>query len=782
MANIGMNTGLRALLATRFALDTAGHNISNLATPGYSRQRVDLAASHPLYSKGMLVGSGVEALSIRRSVDSLLHKRILGQTASVGALDAKHSGLSEFEGLFNEPGNGLGGLMNDWFAKVSDLSAGPEDDILRTGLVASGEDMSAQFRQLRRDMGDLRETFAAQIGVKLDQVNALASSVSDLNREIGKTELGGTSANDLRDARDEALRQLSELVDIQAIEDSQGVVRVIASGALLVDSAKAHEMTLNKGSDGTFTLRVDGMTGELPIEGGALGGLYDLYRERAPAHIAELDKIAHELIRNVNRVHATGVPKSGPFQTLRGSYKLVDKDGDGQRGDELLANAGLPFEVESGTLYVAVSDAEGDLTRHAISIDATHTTVQDFLDRLNSIEHLSADVDVLGRLQIAAESGYGFDFSARLDPHPDDAGTFGGATASLGAAKGPYALADGDTLSIDIGTGAGSSSVSVTFSQSDFAAIGAATADELANAINAAPGVAGAGLHAVAVDGSLFLQTLGTGASTSLTVTGGSAVGALGLTGQVGTPVPGSDSPVDVEISGGYTGDDNARWTFQPNMDGVVGTTPGLKIDVLDGSGAKIATLDVGAGYQPGAKLLVGEGVSVSFGGGEVSATHGDAFGLDVIAHSDTTDALVALGLNGFFVGTDASDIAVRDDLRNDTDLVAASATGAVGDAGVLLALLDVQNAPSEALGGDSVHGKYGDLVGTVGFEVSAAETAMGANQALLDSLMLRREEVSGVNVDEEMVHVMQLEQSYTAAVQYISTLNELQEDLFNLL
>lgn len=782
MANIGMTTGLRALLATRFALDTAGHNISNAATPGYSRQRVELAAAHPLLSKGMLVGSGVEALSIQRSVDALLQKRILGQTASLGALGARHQGLSELESLFNEPGNGLGGLMNDWFAKVSDLSAGPEDDILRTGVVAAGEDMAAQFRELREQMGELRDSFAGQIDAKLAQVNALATSISNFNKEIGKSEAGGTMANDLRDARDEALRQLSELVDVQSIEDSQGVVRVMTSGALLVDSAKAYAMTLEQSADGALSLRIEGMTGELPIQGGVLGGMYELYRERAPAYVAELDRIAHELIRNVNRVHATGVPKSGPFTTLTGSNRLQDIDGDGQRGDELLANAGLPFEVASGTLYVAVSDASGNLSRHAISIDATRTTVQDFLDQLNAVDHLSANVDALGRMHIASESGYGFDFSARLDPHPADAGTFGGAAASLGAAKGPYALADGDTLSIDVGTGAGSTSISVTFSQDDFAAIGAATADELASAINAAPGVAGAGLRAVSVDGALYLQTLGTGASASLTVTGGSAVGALGLTGQVGAVVSGSANAVEVEVSGTYAGAANGNWTFRPNMDGTIGTTSGLKVDVLDSSGATIATLDVGDGYQPGAKLQVGDGVFVSFGIGELSATHGDAFTLDVIAVPDTTDALVALGLNGFFTGTDASDIAVREELRKDTDLVAASATGAVGDAGVLLALLDVQNAPSAELGGDSVHGKYGDLVGAVGFEVAAAESAMEANQSLLDSLSLRREEISGVNIDEEMVRVMQLEQSYTAAVQYISTLNKLQEDLFNLL
>jgi flagellar hook-associated protein FlgK len=782
MSGIGINTGLRALLATRFALDTAGHNISNAATPGYSRQNVDFSAAHPVFSNGSFVGSGVEALSVRRSADGLLHRRILGQGSVLGSLNARHTGLSEMEDLFNEPANGLGGLMNGWFAKVSDLSASPEDDILRTGLVSAGEDLGGQFRQLRGQMDDLRTSFAGQLESKVAQVNQLATSISNLNREIGKSELGGAAANDLRDARDEALRSLSELVDIRAIEDSKGITRVLVAGSLLVDSGSAHELTLDQKSDGSAVLHIDGVTSHIPIEGGSMGGLYDLYQERAPAHIQHLDKVAHELIREVNRVHATGVPKSGPFKSITGSYRIQDKDADGELGDALLSNAGLPFEVVSGELNLNVSDSNGNLSKHKLSISATHTTVQDFVDQLNEVPHVSAEVDALGRMRISTEAGYGFDFSRRLDPHPDDAGTFGGGQASLGSSAGPFALADGDTLTLSVGSGGGAVSTTVTLSQADFDAIGAATADELADVINADPGVLAAGMQAVALDGALFLQTTGTGTAATFSISGGSIATALGWSALVGTPIDGATTAVNAEVSGSYTGDDNSRWTFRPNMDGTIGTTPGLKVEVFDPSGAKIATLDVGAGYQPGQKLQVAEGVSVGFGIGGLSATNNDALVMDVVGQPDTSDVLVALGLNGFFTGTDASTIDVREDLRNDPDLIAASATGAIGDASVLLSLLDVQTKASEELQGNTINGSYGDLVGGVGFEVGTAASAMDANQTLLDSLQLRREEVSGVNVDEEMVHVMQLEQAYTAAVQYISTLNQLQDDLINLL
>jgi hypothetical protein len=99
-------------------------------------------------------------------------------------------------------------------------------------------------------------------------------------------------------------------------------------------------------------------------------------------------------------------------------------------------------------------EASGALEKHEIEISATHTTVQDFLDELNALPHIAASLDAGGRLRISADSGFGFDFSRRIDADPDPAGLFGGANATLGTgAAGPFALADGDTLSLTVSNG-----------------------------------------------------------------------------------------------------------------------------------------------------------------------------------------------------------------------------------------------------------------------------------------------------------------------------------------
>src|SRR5262249_49502333 len=156
------------------------------------------------------------------------------------------------------------------------------------------------------------------------------------------------------------------------------------------------------------------------------------------------------LIGAANHAHSTGIPATGPFQSLTGSNALRDKNGDGDLTDELLSDAGLPFDVQSGSLFVNVTNrSDSSLSTVRIDIDPAAATVQDLLDSLDAIPHVNADLDSEGHLQLSADTGYGFDFGARVNPHPDTLGTLGGGAASLGTGGAePFGLANGDTLSV----------------------------------------------------------------------------------------------------------------------------------------------------------------------------------------------------------------------------------------------------------------------------------------------------------------------------------------------
>ncbi|MFM7280979.1 MAG: flagellar basal body rod C-terminal domain-containing protein, partial [Planctomycetia bacterium] len=305
-------------------------------------------------------------------------------------------------------------------------------------------------------------------------------------------------------------------------------------------------------------------------------------------------------------------------------------------------------------------------------------------------------------------------------------------------------------------------------------------ADELAAAINANPATASGGMRAVSQGGHVFLQSLTEGATETVTLTGGSALSALGWS--PGLSSSGSSNPIAATISGSYVGTENQTFTLVPTGNGTIGTTPGLTVEVFDSSGIRVGTLDVGEGYQPGTPLTLASGLKISLGFGELSASQGDRLQIEALADSDTSDVLVGLGMNAFYAGAGAEDMAVRADLALDPRMLSVSKSGAVSDNGALEALLDIRDMSVDAFAGISFGEYYGDLVGGVGFDIEAATNAREVEQFLTDTLNTRREQISGVNIDEELVNMIQFQQSYSAAARYITVVNATSEEVLRLL
>ncbi|MDR4509195.1 MAG: flagellar hook-associated protein FlgK [Candidatus Brocadiaceae bacterium] len=228
-------------------------------------------------------------------------------------------------------------------------------------------------------------------------------------------------------------------------------------------------------------------------------------------------------------------------------------------------------------------------------------------------------------------------------------------------------------------------------------------------------------------------------------------------------------------ISGVYSGSSNDVYTFTAiGTGGTIGSTAGLQVEIRDSSSNLITTLDVGSGYTAGNTLDVGNGVSVSFAAGTLNVN--DTFTLDVIHDSDGTDLLAALGINTFFNGTDASDITVNSRIKNDVTLIAAS-TGEVGNnvnAMRLAALQSSTNAVSSTSFADYLH----QVSSALGEEAGNAYKEEESFTALETNIANRRDEVSGVNVDEELVSMIRFQQAYQASAKYISTVNQLTDFL----
>lgn len=241
-------------------------------------------------------------------------------------------------------------------------------------------------------------------------------------------------------------------------------------------------------------------------------------------------------------------------------------------------------------------------------------------------------------------------------------------------------------------------------------------------------------------------------------------------------PNPGALGTSTASVSGIYSGQSNDVYTFTALGTGTIGNTTGLQVEVKDSSGTVIATLDAGSDYTPGNTINVANGVSFTLSGGAITA--GDTFSLDVINDSDTTDLLAALGINTFFDGTDASNIAVNADIAEDVSRIAAS-TGEIGNttnALRLAALQDDNDIIDSTTFADYLH----RITASLGEEASNAYKSEESFHAIETSLENRRDEISGVSTDEELVNLIRFQQAYQASSKYISIVDGLVENLLS--
>ena len=237
----------------------------------------------------------------------------------------------------------------------------------------------------------------------------------------------------------------------------------------------------------------------------------------------------------------------------------------------------------------------------------------------------------------------------------------------------------------------------------------------------------------------------------------------------------------EIKISGAYTGSENGQMIFIPNGDGEIGVTAGLTIGVYNAAGGLVSTLDVGRDYTPGSDIEVADGVHVSFGPGTISNTAGHVFALDTLADSDTSDVLVALGMNSFFHGSSAADIEINPSLLANPELLAAGLSGASGDADNLARIVSLRETALGSLNSTTIEGFYTNIVGDLAFDTSSAALTLRNEDALMAHLERQRESVSGVNVDEEMVDLVRFQQAYEAAARFIDTVNDMTKTLINM-
>ena len=226
-----LNVGARALLANQVALQTAGHNIANVNTPGYSRQTVVLQTVQGQFTGGGYIGQGVDVQTILRNQSELLTR----QAATAGSVQSadivRAERLRQLQEVFSGGTAGLGSAINDMMNAFSDVVSAPTDITARTVALTRMDETAARMRSAADRLTEIQYTVTEQLQSSVTAINGLATQIAAVNEQIARAKGNGQSPNDLLDQRDQLIRDINQYVQTTQIPADDGTVGLFVAGS-----------------------------------------------------------------------------------------------------------------------------------------------------------------------------------------------------------------------------------------------------------------------------------------------------------------------------------------------------------------------------------------------------------------------------------------------------------------------------------------------------------------------------------------------------------------------
>ncbi len=323
----GLETARRALFAQRMAIDVTGHNIANANTPGYRRQRAEMAATPPAPGP-MQPGTGVRVATIERMRDQFVDMQIRHSRSSLGRWEGRNGVLEELQEVFKEPSDiGISAMMDRFWIAWQELSGGATDPGRRTAVIQEATTLASAFSLASRQLREASDDIQVSIDSLAHSVNATAVSIARLNHEIVRGGVVGENVSDLMDQRDLLLDQLASDVSITVVETAEGQVNVSVGSRQLVSGVTSFSLD----AGGSFS-------------GGRIQGLLEAKNDIIPYYQSKLDQLALAVRDKVNAQHQAGVDmngdQGGAFFTGTGAADLAVHAA--LKGDPNLIAAGMP--------------------------------------------------------------------------------------------------------------------------------------------------------------------------------------------------------------------------------------------------------------------------------------------------------------------------------------------------------------------------------------------------------------------------------------------------------
>lgn len=417
--------GKRSLQAHTQAVQTAGHNISNSSTKGFTRQRVNLDSFHPLYRPDLSreerpgqIGQGVAISSIVRLRDEILDGRIIASSCDKGFWEARDKYIASLESIYNEVDDtSLRTRFDEFWDAWQELSLYPESNAARQALKTRTETLTDAMHLQYKGLKGVKDMLENDIVATVKEVNDLIRRIALLNQEIVKVKAMGDSPNDLQDTRDVYTEKLASLIDISVDKRDGDESYVIHTAGLEVVQGgqwRDFDVVSTPNSEGYSDVVWNDSGNKARFESGRLAALIGLRDVDVRDEMRALDTIAVNFLNLVNDVHREATSPNGKtginffteeffIDNTMGNY---DASGDGEYDHsyifKITGTNSLNNRQQVGLKgTITLSGATGNVEVQYNPTDR----VQDIIDRINASDsEVTASLDSKGHLNLKAST------------------------------------------------------------------------------------------------------------------------------------------------------------------------------------------------------------------------------------------------------------------------------------------------------------------------------------------------------------------------------------------
>jgi flagellar hook-associated protein 1 FlgK len=360
-----LGIGKSGLFASKKSLEVTGHNLSNVNTEGYSRQRVMQSANNPILSSGLIQGTGVKVDGINRFSDDFVERRLNTAVATKHFSDARSEQLDQVETIFNElDSDGLNQILNKFFNSFRDLANQPENETIRSVVRDNAQLVVKDFNRIRDTLDTQSQNIDKKIASSVGDINLLLHNISDLNQKISSIEANQGETGDLRDQRDLAVRHLSEHIKVHTYSDernrlivtAQGIGTLVTGGTVqefgIVSKNRAESSNNMNGSIEVVLKDRPSQTVTHLFQSGSLASYAKVRNEDIKKLQEDIDTIAYQFTSSVNAVHRQGFANRNIAIDAEGNPAKADRKGS-LTGMDFFKQ---PLEIQDASHNISLSD------------------------------------------------------------------------------------------------------------------------------------------------------------------------------------------------------------------------------------------------------------------------------------------------------------------------------------------------------------------------------------------------------------------------------------------